>query len=313
MRIIVSGSSGMIGRELITALAYDGHQIIQLVRRTANPDAKVLEFSWDPEHGAFDSRLLGNIDAAIHLGGAPIANGRWSPERKLLIRESRVRSTRLLSKALANLQSPPKVFIVASAVGFYGERGEEPLTEDSPHGEGFLADTAVRWEAAADAAREAGIRVVHARFGLIISRKGGLLARIRLPFQTALGGKLGTGRQWWPWISLPDVIKGLVYLIGNEDISGPVNFTAPTPVRNEELTKLMAKTLSRPAWFNIPAAIIRLIFGEMGEETMLSSQRVFPEKLSASGFKWAFESIEDVLHQELIASRSDRWGRTSRG
>jgi hypothetical protein len=134
-----------------------------------------------------------------------------------------------------------------------------------------------------------------------------------LPFQTALGGKLGTGRQWWPWISLPDVIKGLVYLIGNEDISGPVNFTAPTPVRNQEFTKLMAKTLSRPAWFNIPAAIIRLIFGEMGEETMLSSQRVFPEKLSASGFKWAFESIEDVLHQELIAPRSDRCGSTSRG
>ncbi|MBT7467410.1 MAG: TIGR01777 family protein [Chloroflexi bacterium] len=313
MRILVSGSSGMVGSALITALAYDGHQIVQLVRRTANPDAKVLEFRWDPEHGAFDSRLLGNIDAAIHLGGVSIAGARWNAERKLLIRESRVRSTRLLSQALAGLQSPPKVLIVASAVGFYGDRGEEPLTEDSSPGEGFLSDTAVRWEAAADIAREAGIRVVHARFGLIMSRQGGLLARVRMPFQTALGGKLGNGRQWWPWISLPDVVNGLSYLIGNEQISGPVNFTAPTRARNEEFTKLMSKTLSRPAWFHIPSAIIRLFFGEMGEETMLSSQRAYPGKLRAAGFEWTFESLEDVLHEELVASRVDHWGDNQRG
>ena len=303
----------MVGSALITALAYDGHQIIQLVRRAANPDAKILEFSWDPEHGTFDSSLLGHIDAAIHLGGVPIAGSRWNAERKLLIRESRVRSTRLLSQALANLESLPKVFIVASAVGFYGDRGEDPLSEDSPHGEGFLSDTTVRWESAANSAREAGIRVVHARFGLIISRQGGLLARVRVPFQAALGGKLGSGRQWWPWISLPDVVNALAYLIGNKQISGPVNFTAPTPVRNEEFTKLMSKTLSRPAWFHMHTAIIRLIFGEMGEETMLSSQRIYPEKLRASGFKWQFESLEDLLHQELIAYRSDPWGSTSRG
>jgi uncharacterized protein (TIGR01777 family) len=302
----------MVGSALITALAYDGHQIIQLVRRAPNPDATIPEFKWDPEHSAFDSRLLGNIDAAIHLGGVSIAGARWNAERKLLISESRVRSTRLLSQALANLESPPKVFIVASAVGFYGDRGEEPLSEDSPRGEGFLADTAVRWEASADSAREAGIRVVHARFGLIMSRQGGLLARVRLPFLIALGGKLGNGRQWWPWISLTDVLSGLNYLIGNEDISGPVNFTAPTPVRNEEFTKLMSKTLSRPAWLHVPAAIIRLVFGEMGKETMLSSQRAYPEKLLAAGFEWQFKSLEDVLHYELIASRIDRWGDASR-
>ncbi len=311
MRILVSGGSGMVGSELINTLAYDGHQVVQLVRRAVNPEARISEFAWDPDHGAFDSRMLGRIDAAIHLGGVSIAGGRWSSERKLLIRESRVRSTRLLSQALAGLNDPPSVLIVASAVGFYGDRGEEPLTEESPPGEGFLADTAVLWEAAADTAREAGIRVVNARFGLIMSRKGGLLNRMKIPFQTALGGKLGSGRQWWPWISLPDVINGLSYLIGNEQLSGPVNFTAPTPVRNEEFTKLMAKTLSRPAWFGVPSPVIKFIFGEMGSEMMLYSQRAFPEKLRAVGFEWLFEDLDEVLHEELVAARSDRWGGTS--
>jgi uncharacterized protein (TIGR01777 family) len=204
------------------------------------------------------------------------------------------------------MPSPPKTLIVASAVGYYGDRGEEPLTEDSEPGEGFLADTAVRWESAADVAREAGIRVIHARFGLIMSRTGGLLGKVRIPFQSALGGKLGTGRQWWPWISLDDVVNALSYLIGQEEISGPVNFTAPAPVRNEDFTELMAKTLSRPAWFNVPEFMINIAFGEMGKETMLYSQRAFPEKLRASGFDWRFEQLDDVLHQELISSGSDR-------
>jgi len=311
MRILVSGGSGMVGSELITTLTYDGHQVIQLVRRTPNPEARISELSWDPEHGVFDSQMLGSIDAAIHLGGVSIAGGHWSSERKLLIRESRVRSTRLLSQALAGMPSPPKTFIVASAVGFYGDRGEEPLTEDSEPGEGFLADTAVRWESAADVAREAGIRVVHARFGLIMSRNGGLLGKVRVPFQSALGGKLGNGRQWWPWISLDDVVNGLSYLIGKDEISGPVNFTAPTPVRNEDFTKLMAKTLSRPAWFNVPEFMINMVFGEMGKETMLYSERASPEKLRASGFDWRYEQLADVLHQELISARSDRWCGTT--
>ncbi len=311
MRILVSGGSGMVGKALITKLTYEDHQVVQLVRREPNTDAPYAELSWDPEHGAFDSRAVGNIDVAIHLGGVSIAGSRWSAERKLLIRESRVRSTRLLSQALAALPSPPKVLIVASAVGYYGDRGEEPLTEQSASGEGFLADTAVRWEAAADTAREAGIRVVHARFGLIMSHYGGLLSKVRIPFQTALGGKLGNGRQWWPWISLPDVINGLTFSIENENIEGPVNFTAPTPVRNEEFTKLMSKTISRPAWLHVPAPIIKLVFGEMGEETMLASQRAFPEKLRAAGFEWRYTELADVLHQELISARSDRWGNQS--
>lgn len=311
MRILVSGGSGLVGRELITTLTYDGHQVVQLVRRRPNPEARNTEVAWDPELGAFDSRVLGRIDAAIHLGGVPIAGGRWSSERKLLIQGSRVRSTRLLAQALAGMSSQPKVLIVASAVGYYGNRGEEPLTEESSAGEGFLAETAVRWEAAADNAREVGIRVVHARFGLILSRQGGLLSKLRVPFQTALGGKLGSGHQWWSWISLVDVVNALSYLIGQEEISGPVNFTAPTPVRNEEFTRLMAKTLSRPAWFNLPVPVIKLLFGQMGDETMLYSQRAFPEILRASGFEWLYEDLGDVLHQELIAARADRWDSTS--
>ncbi|MDP6666272.1 MAG: TIGR01777 family oxidoreductase [Dehalococcoidia bacterium] len=311
MRILVSGGSGLVGKELITALTYDGHQVVQLVRRSPNPEARITEIGWDPEHGSFDSATIGRIDAAIHLGGVSIAGGRWSAERKLLIRESRVRSTRLLAQALAGMLTKPKVFIVASAIGFYGDRGEEPLTEESPPGEGFLADTAVRWEAAAEAAREAGIRVINPRFGLIIARQGGLLSKLRVPFQTALGGKLGTGRQWWSWIALTDVVNALSYMIGHEELSGPVNFTAPTPVRNENFTRQMAKTLSRPAWLNVPSPVVRLVFGEMGQETMLYSQRAFPEKLRASGFEWLYEDLEAVLQQELIAARSDRWDSTS--
>lgn len=311
MRILVSGGSGLIGKELIATLAYDGHQIVQLVRRPPNPEARITEFVWDPEHGAFDSQTLGRIDAAIHLGGISIAGRRWNANRKLLIRESRVRSTRLLAQALAGLPNPPKVFIVASAVGFYGNRGEEPLTEDSPPGGGFLADTAIRWESAADVAREAGIRVVHARFGLIISRHGGILSKIRTPFQSGLGGKFGNGRQWWTWISLADVINGLSYTIGNDQLSGPVNFIARTPIRSEDFTRLMAATLSRPAWLNLPAPVIKFIFGQMGEETMLYSQRAFPEKLQASGFSWLYEDLAELLRFELITSRADRWGNSS--
>ena len=311
MRILVSGGSGMVGRELTSTLTHDGHQVVQLVRRRPDPKARNTEVGWDPEHGAFDSTALRQIDAAIHLGGVSIAGGRWSSKRKLLIRESRVRSTRLLAQALAGMSAQPKVLIVASAVGYYGDRGEEPLTEDSPPGEGFLAETAMRWEIAADSAREAGIRVVHARFGLVLSRRGGLLGKLRVLFQTALGGKIGSGRQWWSWISLADAVSGLSHVLTKEEISGPVNFTAPTPVRNEEFTRLMAKTLSRPAWFNVPAPVVKLVFGQMGDETMLYSQRAFPEILRASGFEWRYGDLGNTLHSELITSRSDRWDTTS--
>jgi hypothetical protein len=197
------------------------------------------------------------------------------------------------------LEEKPKTLIVASAVGFYGDRGEEPLTEASSPGKGFLAQTAVKWESATNVASEAEIRVVNTRFGLIMSRRGGFLSKVRLPFEIYLGGNLGNGRQWWPWISLSDVVNGFSFIIARKDVSGPVNFTAPMPVRNADFSKMMAKTLSRPAWINIPAPVIRLLFGKMGDETILHSQRAFPEKLQAAGFSWLNEELGDLLNQEL--------------
>ena len=299
MRILVSGGSGLVGQDLIATLRCDGHQIVQLVRRRPNPEAPISEIAWDPERQEIDLQSVGQIDVAIHLGGASITGTRWNSKRKLMIYESRVKSTRLLSQELAALEEKPKTLIVASAVGFYGDRGEEPLTEVSSPGKGFLADTAVQWESATNVASEAGIRVVNTRFGLIMSRRGGFLTKVRLPFEIFLGGNLGNGRQWCPWISLSDVVNGLSFVIARKDISGPVNFTAPMPVRNEDFSKMMAKTLSRPAWINVPAPIIRLLFGKMGDETILHSQKAFPEKLQAAGFNWLNEELGDLLNQEL--------------
>ena len=213
MRILVSGGSGLIGQALITTLLSEGHQIVQLVRRNTNPGALTEEFLWDPEHEIFDYKDVGSIDIAIHLSGSSIAGARWSGKRKLLIRNSRVLSTQLLSKSLGQMTNPPKLLIVASGMGFYGDRGDEPLNERSGPGNGFLADTAVEWESATKNAKKAGIRVVNARFGLIISRKGGLLKTLKIPFRFALGGQIGDGRQWWPWISLDDAVNCLCFLI----------------------------------------------------------------------------------------------------
>jgi len=311
MRILISGASGLIGQELVRTLLYDGHQVLQLVRRPADTSAKTTEFQWDPDHGAFDSSRLGHIDAAINLGGVPLADKRWSAERKLLISESRVRSTRLLAQALASLPSPPSVFISASAVGYYGNRGEEPLTEESGPGDGFLADTAIRWEEASDITRSAGIRTVNTRFGLVLSHRGGYIGKVQLIFQSALGGKIGNGRQWWSWITLQDAINAISFCIGHEDIEGPVNITAPSPVRNEEMTRAIGKTLHRPTLLTVPSLMLKLMFGQMGEETMLHSQRVYPNKLQDTGFEWIYPELMPALKHELISARSNRWGSNS--
>jgi uncharacterized protein (TIGR01777 family) len=311
MRILVSGASGLIGQELVRTLLDDGQQVLQLVRRPANTSAKTTEFQWDPDHGAFDSSRLGHIDAAINLGGVPIADKRWSAERKLQISESRVRSTRLIAQALASLPDPPAVFICASAVGYYGNRGEEPLTEESGPGEGFLADTALRWEEATDAARAVGIRTINARFGLVLSHRGGYIGKIQLIFQSALGGKVGNGRQWWSWITLQDAINALSFCIANKNLEGPVNFTSPSPVRNEEMTRAIGKTLHRPTWFTVPRPMLKLMFGQMGEETMLHSQLAYPTKLQDAGFEWNYPELMPALQYELISARSDRWGSST--
>ena len=300
MRILVSGGSGLIGQALITTLLSEGHQIVQLVRRNTNPGALTEEFSWDPEHEIFEHKNIGPIDIAIHLGGCSIARTRWSTKRKLLIRNSRVLSTQLLSASLAEMANPPKLLIVASGMGFYGDRGDEPLNERSGPGDGFLADTAVEWESATKSAKKAGIRVVNARFGLIISRNGGLLKSLKIPFRFALGGRIGDGRQWWPWISLDDAINCLSFLIENDDISGAVNVTSPSPVRNSEFTSAVSNILSKPAWFNLPKPLIKVTLGQMGIETMLHSQRAVPKVLLDAEFKWRYENLEEILRRELM-------------
>ena len=300
MRILVSGGSGLIGQALITTLLSEGHQIVQLVRRNTNPGALTEEFSWDPEHEIFEHKNIGPIDIAIHLGGCSIPRTRWSTKRKLLIRNSRVLSTQLLSASLAEMANPPKLLIVASGMGFYGDRGDELLNERSGPGDGFLADTAVEWESATKSAKKAGIRVINARFGLIISRNGGLLKSLKIPFRFALGGRIGDGRQWWPWISLDDAINCLSFLIENDDISGAVNVTSPSPVRNSEFTSAVSNILSKPAWFNLPKPLIKVTLGQMGIETMLHSQRAVPMVLLDAGFKWRYENLEEILRRELM-------------
>ena len=300
MRILVAGGSGLIGQELITTLISEGHQVVQLVRRNTNPAALIQEFSWDPEDTIFEYKDIGSIDIAIHLGGCSIARTRWSTKRKQLIRNSRVLSTQLLSASLAEMANPPKLLIVASGMGFYGDRGDEPLNEHSGPGNGFLADTAVEWESATKSAKKAGIRVVNARFGLIISRNGGLLKTLKIPFRFALGGRIGDGRQWWPWISLDDAINCLSFLIENDDISGAVNVTSPSPVRNSEFTSAVSNILSKPAWFNLPKPLIKVTLGQMGIETMLHSQRAVPKVLLDAEFKWRYENLEEILRRELM-------------
>ena len=300
MRILVAGGSGLIGQELITTLISEGHQVVQLVRRDTNPAALIQEFSWDPEDTIFEYKDIGSIDIAIHLGGCSIARTRWSTKRKQLIRNSRVLSTQLLSASLAEMANPPKLLIVASGMGFYGDRGDELLNERSGSGDGFLADTAVEWESATKSAKKAGIRVVNARFGLIISRNGGLLKSLKIPFRFALGGRIGDGRQWWPWISLDDAINCLSFLIKNDDISGAVNVTSPSPVRNSEFTSAVSNILSKPAWFNLPKPLIKVTLGQMGIETMLHSQRALPKVLLDAEFRWRYENLEEILRRELM-------------
>ena len=300
MRILVSGGSGLIGQELITTLISEGHQVVQLVRRNTNPAALTQEFSWDPKNAIFDHNDIGTIDIAIHLGGCSIARTRWSTKRKLLIRNSRVLSTQLLSESLGEMANPPKLLIVASGMGFYGDRGDEPLNERSGPGDGFLADTALEWESATKSAKKAGIRVVNARFGLIISRNGGLLKTLKIPFRFALGGRIGDGRQWWPWISLDDAVNCLSFLIEKDDISGAVNVTSPSPVRNSEFTSAVSNILSKPAWVNLPKPLIKVILGQMGIETMLHSQRALPKVLLDAEFRWRYENLEEILRRELM-------------
>jgi uncharacterized protein (TIGR01777 family) len=296
MRILISGSHGLVGEALINSLANDGHEFLRLVRHASS---SLSEVEWDPNKGQLDYEKLEGIDAVIHLAGESIASGRWTDEKKRTIRESRVKGTSLLSKALAQLSKPASALISASAIGYYGDRKDELLTETSAPGNDFLASVCVEWEKAAGPAAAKGIRVVFTRFGIILDEKGGALNKMLPPFRMGVGGKVGDGKQWMSWITLDDVVDGIKHVLGNAQIKGPVNFVAPNPVTNAEFTHALGKELRRPTFLPVPAFGARLAFGEMADALLLSSQKVEPKKLKETGYEFKHATIDKALRHVL--------------
>ena len=297
MKILVSGSHGLVGSALIKSLTEDNHEVVRLVRHAAAAGAPEIE--WHPDKGQLDAQKLEAIDAVIHLAGESIATGRWTDEKKRAIRDSRVKSTTLLSNALAQLSYPPSVFLSASAIGYYGSRGDELLTEQSNPGKDFLSSVCVEWEKATRPASEKGIRTINARFGVILDAHGGALAQMLTPFRMGIGGRVGDGKQWLSWIALEDVVAGLKLLLKDETTRGPVNFVAPNPVTNAEFTRTLGRVLSRPTFFPIPAFGARLAFGEMADALLLGSQRVKPEVLEGKRFPFQWPTLEPALRHLL--------------
>jgi uncharacterized protein (TIGR01777 family) len=290
LKVLVSGSSGLVGSALVLAVRAVGHDVKRLVRRAVTARD---EISWNPAELPAPQSLSG-FDAVIHLAGESIA-ARWTEAKKRRIIESRVPATRHLAQALTKAQPPPRLFMCASAVGYYGDRGDEVLREDSPSGEGFTAELCRQWEAAAQSVAGAGIRAVQLRTGIVLSAAGGALAKMLPPFRMGVGGILGNGRQWMPWIDLRDEIGAIQYLLTADSVHGPVNMVAPNPVRNAEFTKTLASVLHRPAIFPMPAFVARLVFGQMADELLLASQRVEPSKLVSSGYKFQRPDLRSAL------------------
>ena len=296
MRILVSGSHGLVGKALIASLTSDGHEIVRLVR---GKPSGATEIEWHPNQEKIDTASLEGVDAVVHLAGESIASGRWTDEKKRAIRDSRVKGTALLSDALARLSHPPSVCVSASAIGYYGNRGDEVLTEKSPPGDDFLANVCVEWENATIPTIEKGIRTVHARFGIILARKEGALAKMLTPFRMGIGGRIGDGKQWMSWIDIEDVVNGLKSMIENSSVNGPVNFVAPNPVTNAEFTKTLGRVLSKPTLFPVPAFGVRLAFGEMGDALLLSGARVKPGVLQ----HFAYPTLEAALRHLLAGDK----------
>jgi uncharacterized protein (TIGR01777 family) len=305
-RILISGASGLIGTALVRAFTANQISVFCLARKP-RPDSQ-HEILWSPlsPRAIADPSQLENFDAVIHLSGANVAAYRWTPAYKKEIVESRVQTTRALSQLLAGLKHPPQTFLCASATGIYGNRGDEILIENSAPGSGFLAETCMRWEAAAqpapDAGKDAGIRVVHLRFGVVLAREGGALGKLLPVFRLGLGGRLGSGRQWMSWISLPDLVSAVSHCISTPQLAGPVNMVAPTPVTNAEFTQMLAHAVHRPALFPAPAFALRAALGEMADEGLLASARVIPAQLTQSGFQFRHPQLALALDALLAKS-----------
>ena len=297
MRILVTGSRGMIGSALVRHLGESGDQVVRLVRDPAQNEADSIP--WDPASGELAHSRVEEFDAVVHLAGHNLAAGRWTKARKAAIRDSRVRSTQLLCEALRRLDHPPEVLASASAIGIYGDRASEVLTEETSLGTGFLAEVCRQWEAATRPAAEVGIRVVHLRFAIVLTADGGALARMLLPFRMGLGGVVGNGQQYWSWIALEDALAAIRFVLVTGGVSGAANLAAPEPVTNREFTRTLGATLGRPTFFSIPAFVARTVFGEMADETLLASTRTMPAKLQANGFRFRHSRLAGTLRSLL--------------
>src|SRR5438132_2466544 len=295
MKILVAGASGLVGSVLIPSLTADGHEATCLVR--SSPKANEIE--WHPNRDQIDATRLNGFDAIINLAGEGIAEGRWTDEKKRKIRDSRVNGTHLLSEAMAKLARKPRAFLCASATGFYGDRGDELLDEESESGGGFLAGVCREWEKATEPATKAGVRVVNLRFGPILSDKGGMLAKMLTPVKLGLAGKIGSGKQFISWIAIDDVVGAIKLALKNDSLHGPVNVVAPNPVTNEAFTKMLGHVLSRPTVMAMPAFAARLAFGEMADEMLLVSQQVVPKKLEAAGYEFQYPNLEAAFRKYL--------------
>ncbi len=297
MRVAITGAGGLVGRELAAFLTSGGHEVIRLVR--AKADIAPDQAHWSPSTGEIAAQALEGLDAVVHLAGENIASGRWNPERKRKIHASRVDGTSLLARTLAGLKVKPKTLISASAIGYYGNRGNTVTDEDSEHGAGFLSDVCRAWEAAAEPAAAAGIRVVNLRIGVVLSARGGALAKMRTPFKFGVGGVVGNGEQFMSWIMLDDLVGAIHFALQNTALEGAVNATAPAPVNNREFTKTLGAVLGRPTLLPLPTAAVRVLFGEMGEELLLSGAQVLPHKLTEAGFSFEHPDLKNALATEF--------------
>lgn len=297
LNVAISGASGLVGTELSALLTSVGHSVVPMTRKSSGSSQNAIV--WDLVHGVANPQQLESVDAIVHLAGENIAAGRWTVALKERIRKSRVEGTRAVVQSLAGLQIRPKTLVCASAIGFYGDRGDEILTESSPAGSGFLADVCSAWESEAMAAANLDMRVVCLRIGVVLSPKGGALAKMLLPFKLGAGGVIGSGKQYWSWIGLNDLVRAIAFCVENENIRGPVNAVSPQALNNYDFTKTVGKVLHRPTIVPLPAFVAKIALGEMAEALLLSSAHVVPEKLQAHGFQFAQPDLKSCLEHEL--------------
>lgn len=293
MRVVVTGAGGLIGAAVVQSLESEGHAVVRLVRR--EPRANAAEIAWDPTRGRLDDQALDGVDAVVHLAGENIAGGRWTPARRRAILDSRVQGTSLLAERLAKAGRRPGVLVCASAIGYYGDRGDGEVDEEAGPGQGFLAEVTVRWEAATAPAEAAGVRVVRCRLGMVLDPRGGALSRMLPLFRLGLGGRLGHGRQYWSWIALEDAARILVRAVIDPNLRGPINLVAPEPVTNARFTAALGRALGRPAFLAVPGPFLRLVLGRMAEELLLASTRVRPARLLRLDHRFVYPGLDAAL------------------